>query len=144
MEFGLDPSLLFALIREESLFDPKAVSSAGAIGLTQVIPRTGRRIADELGHPDFGAGDLHNPGKSIQYGSFYLSQLVEEFEGRIDLALAAYNAGPHNVKRWIGGDSDPEREWFVESIPFWETRAYVKRVLSSLWVYSFLYQTRGD
>ncbi len=140
----INPFLLLALIREESLFHPEAVSRAGAIGLTQVIPPTGRLIASSLGDSDFQVEELKKPEKSIQYGSHYLSQLLKEFGGRTDLALAAYNAGPQNVKQWVKDDTSPEREWFVEAIPFWETRGYVKRVLSSFWVYSHLYQKGGE
>lgn len=143
-DFGINPFLLLALIRQESLFQPDAVSRAGAVGLTQVIPPTGEQIAKSLGDGNFNVEDLKKPEKSIRYGGYYLSQLLEEFDGRVDLALAAYNAGPVNVKGWLEADTNPQREWFIEGIPFWETRGYVKKVLSSFWVYSHLYQSSGE
>jgi soluble lytic murein transglycosylase len=114
-ERGLDPLLLAALVRQESLFEPVAESYAGARGLGQVMPATGQGIANTLGLEDFVLDDLYRPSVSIQFGAFYLGAQMDLFDDQVLVALAAYNGGPGNTLRWSeagGGDLD----LFVEVI----------------------------
>lgn len=124
-----DPFLVAAVMREESHFNPEAVSPVGAMGLMQIMPSTGKQIAKELGER-LGKGGLLNPSTSIKFGSWYLGQLFERFGGDVVLTIAGYNAGPNAAARWAGS-LPKETDEFVESIPYEETRGYVKKVLSS-------------
>lgn len=124
-----DPFLVAAVMREESHFNPGAVSPVGALGLMQIMPSTGKQIARELGE-GFRKGSLLDPSTSIRFGSWYLGQILKRFSGDAILAIAGYNAGPNAAARWAG-TLPPETDEFVESIPYEETRGYVKRVLRS-------------
>jgi soluble lytic murein transglycosylase len=127
----LDPNLLLAVMRVESVYDPEIVSYAGAIGLLQIMPRTGRLIAHRLGLTEFRTDDLLDPATNIELAAWYLRSLLDRFEGRLPLAIAAYNGGPHNVRRWME-EHGPELplDAFLERIPFDQTFRYVRRVLS--------------
>ena len=127
-EKGLDPALIAAVIYQESKFRDQT-SSAGATGLMQILPDTARFIASKSGGTAFELRDLANPDINIRYGSWYLRYLLDQHDGNLVLAVAAYNAGEGNVDRWVraagGSDSfDPATD-----IPFPETRAYVADVL---------------
>ncbi len=135
---GLDPALVAALICQESTFDAGAKSSAGARGLMQVMPATGRSVARSLGLR-YRLQALHDARFSLELGTAYLRGLLDRFDGRPELALAAYNAGPHRVEKWTGGRSDVPLEEFVESIPFTETRNYVMTILAAREQYRRLY-----
>ncbi len=128
---GLDPNLLYAVMRVESVYNPRIVSYAGAIGLLQIMPRTGRLIAHNMGNDLFTVDDLLDPATNVEMAAWYLSSLIERFEGRLPLAIAAYNGGPHNVRRWIAdhGRAMPV-DALCEEIPFEQTHRYVRRVLS--------------
>ena len=135
---GFSPLLLLALVRQESLYRPDAVSIAEAMGLTQVIPSTADGIAAELEVEDFRYSDLMRPRISLRFGAYYLGTLVEGFGGEIGPALAGYNGGPANAGDWWelgGGDQD----LFLESIEFPETRAYVEFVLENYARYLYAY-----
>lgn len=133
---GLDPNLLLAVMRVESVYDAEIVSYAGAIGLLQIMPRTGRLIAHQLGLHDFHTDDLLDPRTNIELAAWYLSSLITRFEGRVPLAIAAYNGGPHNVRRWMEEyGPDMPLDAFLERIPFDQTYRYVRRVLSHYVVY---------
>jgi soluble lytic murein transglycosylase-like protein len=138
-ENDLSPLLLLALIRQESFFDPLAVSPAGALGLTQVMPSTAQGIAPELNVEDLSAADLLQPQVSIQFGARYLRSQLDTFAGNPYFALAAYNAGPDNASRWSQSPPISDMDLFVELIDFDETRSYVKLVLENYAVYRFLY-----
>ncbi|MFQ5881271.1 MAG: transglycosylase SLT domain-containing protein [Candidatus Methylomirabilales bacterium] len=140
-ETHLDPYLVIALIREESGFSATALSRAGAQGLMQLLPVTAERVARENGLPS--PHDLYTPGLNIALGTRYLAQLHQEFGGNLVLALAAYNAGPHNVRRWLKERPFQDPDTFVEEIPYPETRQYVKRVLGSYDRYRTLYVPPG-
>jgi soluble lytic murein transglycosylase len=129
-KYRLDPDLLFAVMRVESVFQRRIISHAGAIGLMQIMPRTGRLIADKLGLQDTSAVDLLDPRFNLELSGWYLSSLIERMDGRLPLAIASYNGGPHNVRRWIDqyGQHVP-LDAFLERIPFTETKRYVRRVL---------------
>jgi soluble lytic murein transglycosylase len=139
---GLDAALVAALICQESTFDPAAVSRAGARGLMQVMPVTGRLLARSLGMA-YRQSTLHDPETSLNLGTLYLRQMLDRFGGRIERAVAAYNAGPHRVEAWTAGQPDIGTEEFIESIPFTETRAYVMTVLASREHYRRLYSLAG-
>jgi len=138
-ENDLSPLLLLALIRQESFFDPLAVSPAGALGLTQVMPPTGQEIAAALNLENFSIPDLLQPQVGIRFGAYYLRSQLDLSSGNLLFALAAYNAGPHNATRWSESVPSPDIDLFVESIDFAETRSYVKLVLENYAVYRFLY-----
>jgi soluble lytic murein transglycosylase len=138
-EFSFDPSLVWAVMREESTYRPAVESPAGAIGLMQIIPPTGQRIAEQLGLPGFGPESLRVPDLNIRFGTYYLNQLVDHFQGSQPLAIAAYNAGPDAVSRWLDSEGRRPDDAFVESVPYGETRRYLRRVLRSQRIYRLLY-----
>ena len=134
---GVPASLLFGLIRQESVFTEDAKSRAGALGLMQVMPSTGRLLyRKENGK---GRPDLRDPDANLRLGARYLRQLLDTFPGDTAAALAAYNAGPGRVRAWKKASHLAPEDEFLESIPFSETRLYVKRVLFFQSVYSSLY-----
>jgi soluble lytic murein transglycosylase len=139
---GLSTALLYGLVRQESRFEPTAVSSVGARGLTQVMPATGRSIAAQLGMPSFEIGMLDDPAVALRFGAFYVSAQLTDEEGGMWRALAAYNGGPGNASRWwSAADGDPEL--FVELIDFAETRRFVRLVTENVRMYERLYPELG-
>ncbi|MFN3476193.1 MAG: transglycosylase SLT domain-containing protein, partial [Candidatus Methylomirabilales bacterium] len=135
----LDPYLVLAVIREESAFQKDAVSWAGARGLMQLLPQTAELMAKEMKLAKPPLDGLDSPPLNIALGTRYLSHLLQEFSGDLALALAAYNAGPHQVRRWLEKYGSASPEVFIEEIPFPETSNYVKRVLGSYDRYLTLY-----
>ncbi len=137
--YALDPLLIFALIRQESLFEPFAVSSAAANGLMQVIPSTGREIYNDLQWPPgYTTADLQKPFVSVRFGTHYLAKQRNFFGGNLYAALAAYNGGPGNSLRWkerSGGDPD----LFYLNITFNETQTYIRTVGANYAIYHRLY-----
>jgi len=135
----LSPLLIFALIRQESLFESLATSTASAHGLMQVIPPTGAQIAAELGWPpDYETADLYRPYVSLRFGTYYLTQQRDRFNGRLDVALAAYNGGPLRAERWLEGAGD-DHDLFLELITLHEPRLYIQRIKEHFAVYQTLY-----
>jgi soluble lytic murein transglycosylase-like protein len=121
--------LLFAMIRQESAFDPGAVSRSGARGLMQLMPATGRELAQRM-RLDFSSGRLSDPEFNVRLGSSYFRQLLEMFGGNEELALAGYNGGPYRIKRlWRSEGSAAELDSFVEGLGLAETTRYVKRIV---------------
>lgn len=141
-QLDLDPNLLLAIIRQESAFDERALSRAGARGLMQIMPATGRLLARQARLRDFSVDDLWNPRTSIQFGARHLSDHLRYFDRterwRLGLALCAYNAGLNAARRWSKRLPDDDVDTFVESIPYRETRNYVKLVYRNYQVYSYL------
>jgi soluble lytic murein transglycosylase len=137
-EDGLDPALVAALILQESSYDPGALSGAGARGLMQVMPATGRTIARAKG-VRFKRAALHDPATSLDFGTHYLRQMSERYAGAVEKVLAAYNAGPHRVDAWTLARGEQPAEDFIETIPFNETRNYVMIVLANREQYRRLY-----
>lgn len=134
-----------SVIRQESLWDSSAVSRAGALGLMQLMPPTARSLARQIGASAPTAENLTDPGWNTRVGCAFLSRLLGQYRGRLHLALAAYNAGPGRVAEWRarkGCPTDPDL--FIESIPFWETRAYIRKILLNLWEYERLYPELKD
>jgi soluble lytic murein transglycosylase len=139
-KYDLDPWLAAALIRNESLFYCNATSSAGAIGLMQIMPETGRVVAEELGLPTPTVADLYDPVLNIRYGMYYLHKRVEEFGGDLVRAVCSYNAGVEAVRQWAGQNKVTDPDEWIELIPYTETRLYIKGILGDLREYRRLYQ----
>jgi len=134
----LEPEVVWSVMREESAYRPDVVSVTGALGLLQIMPETGERLAQQSGLAEFSVQSLLNPDVNVRLGSFYLWQLGQQFQGRLPAAIASYNAGPHVVGGWVREGSATDDQW-IESIPYSQTRAYVKRVLRSLTAYRAIY-----
>ena len=135
----VDPYLVAALIRQESEFNPGAVSRARARGLMQIVLPTGRRLGRAVGMNGVSVNQLHVPETSLKLGILHLRLVLDQYEGRIELALAGYNAGEHRVDRWMTRYSITDPAEFVENIPFTETRTYVEAVLRNRAIYRILY-----
>jgi tetratricopeptide (TPR) repeat protein len=133
---GVDPLLMLALVREESHFDPNAGSWAGALGLAQLMPATASTVGSALG-ARIRRDHLFRPKINLLLGATYLREVLDEF-GDFHLALAAYNAGPHRVRRWKRELGEIDEDLFIEFIPFRETRNYVRRVLRGYFLYRTL------
>lgn len=138
-KYGLDPLLVLALIREESSFNPEAVSRRGALGLMQVMPQTGSWIAAQL-RESYTPERLLAPAENIHFGSWYLASLLAEFEGDPVKALIAYNAGGSRVRTWLA-----ERVWdgtlaSLGKLPYGETRQYVVKIMRTYRIYRYLYR----
>ena len=133
------PALIYAIMREESAFDPDAESVADAYGLMQLILPTAKTMARPLGLPSDRAS-LKRPSVNVALGSSVLAKYAAAFPENALLAIPAYNAGPNNPKRWLRERPNADFDIWVELIPFVETRRYIKRVLSSRAAYAFLYQ----
>ncbi|HWY22348.1 MAG TPA: transglycosylase SLT domain-containing protein [Candidatus Acidoferrum sp.] len=137
---GLDPYLVASLIRQESEFNPNAVSRANAVGLMQLLPKTGKLVAKEVKLKRYTASQLYTPAVNLQLGTRYFRSMVDKFGG-FEYALAAYNAGSDRVEEWLGQGKYRDPQEFVESIPFTETREYVQAILRNASVYKQLYGT---
>jgi soluble lytic murein transglycosylase len=133
----VDPMLIAGLIRQESAFESKAMSHAGAMGLMQVMPKTALKLSREM-RVRYARARLTDPGYNLELGSRYLANLIRDF-GTPEAALAAYNAGEDHVTEWRTGQNYEETAEFVESIPFTETREYVQIVLRNAEVYRLVY-----
>jgi len=138
VQHKLNPVIIYGLIRRESAFNEKAHSPTGARGLMQIMPRTGRDIARRLKERWRGSNSLYNPVTNLKYGSYYYQKLLTQFDGHYALALAAYNAGPHRVKKWLPETEALPADIWIETIPYHETREYVTAVLA----YALIYQQR--
>jgi soluble lytic murein transglycosylase len=137
-ERGVDPFLAAALIRQESMFNPRARSPVGAIGLMQVMPATGRTLARRLGVTRFKEDLLTQPELNVHFGMAYLADQLRSY-GRLDAVLAAYNAGPTRLNRWQDFPEYADRLLFAERIPYDETRDYVRIVQNNRRIYAALY-----
>lgn len=137
---GFDPALVHALIRQESTFNRRAVSPAGARGLMQLMPGTAQEVARKLGIAHSNARLTADPDYNVTLGSWYIQDMIERFNGSYVLATAAYNAGPSRVQGWLRQFGDPRAEGidpvdWIELIPIYETRNYVQRVMEGMYVY---------
>jgi len=137
---ALDPYLVASLIRQESEFNPGAVSNKDAVGLMQLLPKVGRSVAKQQKLKHFSTTQLFTPGMNLQLGTKYFRSMVDKF-GSFEYALAAYNAGSERVQDWLGDGRYRDPQEFVESIPFTETREYVEAILRNANVYRQLYGT---
>ena len=136
---GLDPYLVASLIRQESEFNPLAVSHANAVGLMQLLPKTGKVVAHQEKLKGYTPSQLFTPTVNLQLGTHYFRGMVDHFGGSFAYALAAYNAGIPRMEEWLGQGKYRDEQEFVESIPFTETREYVQAILRNANVYRQLY-----
>ncbi|KAF0134826.1 MAG: hypothetical protein FD145_394 [Candidatus Saganbacteria bacterium] len=141
---NVDPYLTLAVIREESRFNPRALSSSRAHGLMQIIPSTGKLLAKEMGIEDYRRSKMYNSETNIMMGTYYLKSLIDRFKGNIALALAGYNGGPSRVKKWVnnwysGDYAGLDVDEFIEYIPLRETKNYVQKVMGSYYEYKRIY-----
>ena len=138
-EYGVDPLLLWGIIRTESTYRPEVLSRSGAIGLMQIMPPTGQDIAGRLG-VTITDEDLKNPEINVRFGAFYIGAMIRQFDGNWDKALAAYNGGPGNVNKWSRDTFVKHPEDFPTVIPFDETREYITKVMEAYHRYKWLEQ----
>lgn len=137
---GVDRSVIAALIRQESIWNPAAKSRAGALGLMQVMPATGKEIARILKVPEWTTDALLDPSINIRIGTYHLSAILRRFEGDLSRALAAYNAGASRITGWNSRSDPQDPELFIERISFQETRDYVRIIQRNLALYRALYR----
>lgn len=135
----IEPSLVLGIIRVESNFKSDAVSNKGAIGLMQIMPKTGVWIAETIGLEKFEERDLYDYDTNIKMGTWYIKNLIDEFDGDVVNALAAYNGGVGNVKSWLSDQRYSDDGTNLSQIPFKETEEYVKKVIKAQGVYRELY-----
>ncbi len=140
--YNVDPFLISAVIRQESIFNPVILSPVGAVGLMQIMPYTGKYIAEKL-KEEFSVDSLTRPAFNIRYGVYYLRELLDQFKENLVLVLASYNGGPHNARKWYERNKHEEFDLFVEDLFFSETRNYVKKVLGNYWTYQYLARNPG-
>ena len=133
---GITPAWVYGIMRRESAFDAKISSSANAKGLMQILPRTAKEVARKLGIKNHRTSDLLIPEKNARLGAAYLSQMLKRFKGNYAKATASYNAGPHRIPRWTPRHPIVAPRW-IESIPFNETRNYVRAVMSYTTIYDY-------
>ncbi len=138
-EYGISEDLVYSIIKAESNYDRKAVSKKGAIGLMQITEETGLWVSEKIKLADFSKEKLYDPKTNIEIGCFYLSYLLDLYGGNEKNALAAYNAGPTNVNKWILDKNCSKDGENLDNIPFKETKEYVKKVASNVKKYKFLY-----
>jgi len=148
-KYSLHPYVIQSLIRQESAFGLKAISSANALGLMQMIPPTASDVARRMSLKVTIPDDLYRPEINIPMGTFYFNTLLDEFKGHVPLALAAYNAGPSRLKTWLKGRKDTENltttlsteikdEIWIDELPWSETSFYVKAILRNIILYQYL------
>ena len=138
----VDPYLVASLIRQESEFNPGAISPAKAYGLMQLLPSVGRSLAKKQGLKSFTANQLLNPTMNLELGTLNLKQVLNRFGGQLEYTLAAYNAGDVPVRQWMSSGEYKDIAEFVESIPYTETREYVQAILRNREMYRALYPAR--
>jgi soluble lytic murein transglycosylase len=142
-ETGLPAHLIAGIIRQESAFDPQATSPVGARGLMQLMPQTAREVSRKVGVP-YVPDRLYDPDLSVRLGAVYFRELLDRFDGNVELALASYNGGPNRIQRlWDESGPDAEVADFVETLDLDESRNYVKRILVLADSYRQLYPTLG-
>ena len=137
-DYALDRAWVFAVARQESAFMPDARSPKGALGLMQIMPSTGREIAAKLNTNDFNTKDLLDAEINLRFGAWYLGDLMSRMQGHRVLAIASYNAGPHRARRWLPRSESLDADIWIETVPFRETRRYLRRVLAYTAVYEML------
>lgn len=139
-EYGVDPLLIFAIIKAESNFNPNVVSSSQAIGLMQLMDTTAEELARKLDVPFTKKSSLYNPELNIRLGTKYFSDLLKEYNQNTLLALTAYNAGKGTLKRWMDQGTINEDGSNIENIPYKETNNYVRKIVRDYKIYQELYK----
>ncbi|HEV8492431.1 MAG TPA: transglycosylase SLT domain-containing protein, partial [Candidatus Angelobacter sp.] len=135
----LDPHIVASLIRQESEFNPSAISTANAMGLMQLLPSVGKGLAKQMKIKHFSTDELLVADTNLRLGTRYFRQMVDHFGGQVEYALAAYNAGEDRVDDWRKNGNFADVEEFVESIPFTQTREYVQAIMRNAVIYKLLY-----
>lgn len=143
-KFGIPVEMVWAIMKAESSYRKDAISPVGALGLMQVMPKTGTKISGLMGEKNFDPRDLLEPPTAVRIGSKYLSRMYKVFDGNRALVAASYNAGPHRVMSWLSRFGSLDLDEFIEHIPFVETRNYVKKVMANYQVYAHLYSNQKD
>jgi soluble lytic murein transglycosylase len=145
-QFKLDPNLLWAVMKTESAFRTDALSPAGAIGLMQIMPVTGRRLAKEMQQEtSFYVHRLFEPEVNLTMAAWYLRAVSNKFRGQLMLIAAAYNGGPHNVARWLDQRGKvTDQDEFIEEIPYAQSRRYAKKILRLVALYERVYCNKDD
>ncbi len=138
----IDPFLVAAIIKNESGFDPKAVSAVGAVGLMQIMPETGRWIAEQMGLENYHDNDLYQTRKNIRMGCWYIGELEHEFQRNLALIMIAYNAGRGQTKAWMEENGWDYNFNNLDAIPYPDTKEYVVKVLHDRDRYYLLYKDR--
>lgn len=138
-EYELDPYLIYSIIRTESAFDAMAVSKKDARGLMQIMPETGKWIAEKLKIENFNAEDLYTPEKNIMMGVWYFKYLMKQFNNDVNLAIVAYNAGPGNAQNWLNNENISSDGVVLDKIPFSETEKYQKKIVETYKIYQNIY-----
>jgi soluble lytic murein transglycosylase len=140
---GLPPDVIYGVLRQESLYRSDAVSTADARGLMQLLPETARRTARQIKQPAPSDASLFDPSINIVLGAAHLKEMLDRFGGQLPLALAAYNAGPGAVQRWLPARAMDSDIW-IENIPYNETRTYVLRIFWHTLVFAWLRDPRAQ
>lgn len=138
-KFGVDPLLVYSIIKAESQFNPTAVSKKGAKGLMQVTDSTGEWAFQNLGKANFSPELLFEPEQNIEIGTWYIAWLRDEFNGDLQLVISAYNCGHGRVKQWLADANVSKSGDTLDRIPFLETEAYTKKVLKYYKIYKLIY-----
>lgn len=139
-EFGIPEAVIWGIMRTESFFRPAVKSNVGALGLMQVMPLTGQKMAEMIDMSGFRPQQLLDPKVNVRVGTKYLQRLSKMFDGSLPLIAAGYNAGPHRVYSWLKSFGNLSLDEFIEHIPFNQTRGYAKKVIRSYFIYSSLYE----
>ena len=137
--YDVPEKIVFSVIKAESNYDKNARSSKGAVGLMQIMEATGEWAFKKIGIENFSPKLLYEPDVNIEIGCFYLSYLLDLYSHNTKCALAAYNAGPSNVDKWLLDENYSHDKKTLEKIPFPETEEYVKKVTKNIRIYDFLY-----
>ena len=140
--YGVPPMFVFSIARQESLFSVGAVSTSYAIGLLQLLPSTAQLLANKENYGKISPDVLKKPLTNVRFGIRFLSDLLTIYGGSIPLAAAAYNAGPGRISRWVENKSDMEIDEFIEDIPIFQTRNYVKKVMGNMAVYNYIFENK--
>jgi soluble lytic murein transglycosylase len=140
---GIHPFLILSIIRQESMFDSSIVSSAGAVGLMQLLPAVGEQVAGQINWPvNFTTTDLYNPAINIRLGTEYLTNQSNVFDNNLYAALAAYNGGPGNASAWLAlASNDPDL--LLETIRYQETRDYIRQIVEFANIYRLVYERKN-
>ena len=137
--YDVPPELVFSVIKAESNYEEHALSKKGAVGLMQIMESTGDWAAKKLSIENFSRERLYEPDVNIEIGCFYLSYLLDLYSHDTKCVLAAYNAGPANVDKWLLDDAYSKDKKTLQKIPYSETENYVKKVMGNIKIYDFLY-----
>lgn len=137
--YNLDPLFVLSVMKTESNFNESAQSHKNAVGLMQITEDTGEWIADSMGVSGFSKDNLYDEETNIKFGCWYLRYLLDMYNGNSDLAVAAYNAGPNNVSKWLGDEQYSKNGETLHYIPFGETKKYVDKVNVYYDVYKYFY-----